>query len=153
MSNCPPTLKHSVDPGSFPHLLSSRDACSSAQQEGWLQGQAPRSHWTHRSVQQMHGGNDEVHPYGMPRHISLEGPYSSITDINIIDTTGYHTLTGRLMLRHPRPPSGLQGPSGERILGCPGFVVGGAWSTAACEGQSQPSVTPAQLQWHEQARF
>lgn len=131
---------------STPACLPSRDFCRSAQLKGSLQAS--------RSAQKMYGGNDEANPRTMPTNIYLEGPYPDITDINIMNgTTGYPILAGGCVSEQPEPSLGSQGSTEEQFLGCPGFAVGRAWSMAAQGEQSQPSVTPAQLQWHEQARF
>lgn len=111
--------------------------------------QAGRQAGRSRSAQKIFGGNDEANPCMMPTNMFLEGPYPGTTDINIMNgTTGYPTPAGGCVSEHPEPSLGRQGPTEEQLFG-----MSWIWSMAAQGEQSQPSVTPEQLQWHEQARF
>lgn len=126
-----PLSCHAVDPGSFPCLtcLSRGHACSS------------------------NSGSKERSPptWDNSRYILLE-PYSSSIDINIIN----NVIQDHPLAQQPHtsaPQSIHRVLLGMHFLGCPGFAISRPQSTAIWGGQSQPPVTLAQLQQHEQARF
>lgn len=146
MPNCPPTLSF-VDPGSFPRLPASLAGISAEVHscKGGSMGRL-RSLQGSRSAQKMYRDNDEANPCMVPTNI-LEGPYPNTTDINITPELVAACLS---TLSHPW---GCRASLGSWFLGCPGFAVGRVCSIDAQGEQRQPSVTPAQLQWHEQARF